>query len=243
MPAYAIISDVHANLEALQAVLTEIEKEDIDSLLFTGDCVGYGPDPNECVELIRYNASIMIAGNHDWGAVGLTEVKNFNPHARVVIDWTRDVLSKQNFSCLHDLPLTEKISADRNIFLVHGTPKEPDRWHYFSFEYDAKVNFRYFDEQICFLGHSHTPFIVERSPRGKTRSFYARAEVNDNCRYIVNTGSVGQPRDGNPDASYILFKDDVLEIKRVSYDILLTQKKMKKAGLPSYLIARLAKGR
>jgi len=243
MPAYAIISDVHANLVALQAVLAEIEKEDIDSLLFTGDSVGYGPDPNECVELLKAKTSIMIAGNHDWGAVGLTEVRNFNAYARVAIDWTRDVLTGQNFSSLYDLPLTAKISADRDIFLVHGTPKEPDRWHYFSFEYDAKVNFLCFDEQICFLGHSHTPFIVERSPRGKIRSFYARAEVKDTCRYIVNAGSVGQPRDGNPDASFILYKDDVIEIKRVSYDILLTQKKMKKAGLPSYLIDRLAKGR
>ena len=171
MPAYAIISDVHANLEALQAVLAEIENEDIDSLLFAGDCVGYGPDPNECVELIKKNASIMIAGNHDWGTVGLTEVRKFNAHAQVAIDWTRDVLSKQNFSFLHDLPLTEKISAGSDIFLVHGTPKEPEKWHYFLFEYDAKANLRYFDEQVCFLGHSHTPFIVERSPQGKTDRF------------------------------------------------------------------------
>ena len=243
MPAYAIISDVHANLEALQAVLAEIEKEGIDSLLFTGDCVGYGPDPNECIEILKTKTSIMIAGNHDWGAVGLTDVRNFNAYARVAIDWTKDELTSQNFSFLYHLPLTEKISADRDIFLVHGTPKEPERWHYFSFEYDAKVNFLSFDEQICFLGHSHTPFIVERSPRGKTRSLYARAEVKDTFRYIVNAGSVGQPRDGNPDASFILYKDDSIEIKRVSYDILLTQKKMKKAGLPSHLIDRLAVGR
>jgi predicted phosphodiesterase len=243
MPAYAIISDVHANLEALQAVLAEIEKGDIDSLLFAGDCVGYGPDPNDCMELLRKHASHMIAGNHDWGTVGLTELRDFNAHAQVAIDWTREVLSRQNFSFLHDLPLTEKISAGSDIFLVHGTPKEPEQWHYFLFEYDAKANFQYFDQQVCFLGHSHIPFIVERSPQGKTRSFYARAEVKDQCRYIVNVGSVGQPRDGNPEASYVLFKDDVIEIKRVSYDILLTQKKMKKAGLPSYLINRLSKGR
>jgi len=243
MPAYAIISDVHANLEALQAVLAEIEKEEIDSILFAGDCVGYGPDPNECIELLRTKASLVIAGNHDWGAVDLTDVRDFNAYARVAIDWTRDVLTAQNFSYLQDLPLTQKISGDRAIFLVHGTPKEPDQWHYFLFEFDAKVNFRSFNEQICFLGHSHIPFIVERSPRGKTRSFYARAEVKDGCRYIVNAGSVGQPRDGNPEASYVLFKDDAIEIKRVSYDILLTQKKMKKAGLPSYLITRLSEGR
>jgi len=243
MAACAIISDVHANLEALHSVIAEIEKEDIDYLLFLGDSVGYGPDPNKCVELLRTKTSLMIAGNHDWGAVGLTETSNFNAHARFAIEWTREVLSKKNFSYLHNLPLTGKISAGRDIFLVHGTPKEPEQWHYFLFEYDAKANFRYFDEQICFLGHSHTPFIVERSPRGKIRLFYARAEINDSCRYIVNAGSVGQPRDGNPDACFILFKDDVIEIKRVSYDILLTQKKMEKAGLPSYLIDRLAKGR
>lgn len=243
MPAYAIISDVHANLEALRAVLAEIEKEDIDSLLFAGDCVGYGPDPNECVELLMTKASRMIAGNHDWGAVGLTEVSNFNVYARAAIEWTRDTLSRQNISSLCDLPLTERVITDSGIFLVHGTPKEPDQWHYFSFEYDAKVDFRYFDEQICFLGHSHVPFIVEQSPQGKTRSLYARAAVKDNCRYIVNAGSVGQPRDGNPDASFVLFKDDVIEIIRVSYDIVVTQEKMKRAGLPAYLIERLAVGR
>jgi predicted phosphodiesterase len=243
MPAYAILSDVHANLEALQAVLAEIKKEEIDSLLFAGDCVGYGPSPNECVELIRQNVSMGVAGNHDWGAVGLTEITNFNAYARAAIEWTRDVLSRENSSYLCELPLTRKTGADKGIFLVHGTPKEPEQWHYFSSGYDAKINFRYFDEKICFLGHSHIPFIVERCPRGGTRSYHARAEVKDDCRYIVNAGSVGQPRDGNPDASFILFRDDVIEIKRVPYDIVVTQQKMEVAGLPSYLIDRLAVGR
>lgn len=243
MSAYAILSDVHANLEALQAVLTEIEKEEIDSLLFVGDCVGYGPSPNECVDLIRKSASVIIAGNHDWGAIGLSDVTNFNTHARIAIDWTRDILNEQNFSFLHTLPLTGNISTGEGIFLVHGTPKEPEEWHYFLYEHQAKIEYRYFSEQICFLGHSHVPFIVERPPRGKVKSFYAGAEVKENRRYIVNVGSVGQPRDGNPDASFVLLKDDLIEIKRVPYDIVVTQKKMEKAGLPSYLIERLAVGR
>lgn len=243
MPAYAIISDVHANLEALQAVLAAIEKEKIDSILFLGDCVGYGPSPNECVDLIRKNASIVIAGNHDWGAVGLSDVTNFNTQARIAINWTRDVLSTQSFSYLYHLRLTETTGTDKGIFLVHGTPKEPGQWHYFLYEHQAKMQYRYFNEQICFLGHSHVPFIIERPPRGKVKSFYVRAEVKDNRRYIVNAGSVGQPRDGNPEASFVLFKDNVIEIKRVPYDIVVTQKKMETAGLPSYLIERLAVGR
>lgn len=243
MPACAIISDVHANLEALQTVLAEIEKEEIVDILFAGDCVGYGPDPNECIDLLRSHTALMVAGNHDWAAVGLTDVSNFNSHARSAIEWTREVLSKPNFSFLQDLPLTGAIHDGRGTFLVHGSPREPEQWHYVSFEHDAVKNFRYFGEQVCFLGHSHVPFIVERPPRGKARSFYARAELKDNCRYIVNAGSVGQPRDGNPDASFVLFKDDVIEIKRVSYDIVVTQKKMKEAGLPQYLIERLAQGR
>lgn len=242
MTVYAVISDVHANLEALEAVLKDIEKENVDEILFLGDAVGYGPNPNECTDLLRQNTALMVAGNHDWAAVGLDDYGYFNPYARLAIKWTIDTLSDGNREFLRRLPLTKKIE-EGNIFLVHGTPKEPRNWHYLFNKYEAKINLTHFEEQICFLGHSHQPSIMEISEGGEINSFYNFTDVGDKQRYIVNTGSVGQPRDHNPNASYVIFKEDRLEIKRVSYDIVLTQNKMRKAGLPSYLIERLATGR
>ncbi len=241
MPSYVIISDVHSNLEALHAVLKEIDKENVAALYFLGDAVGYGPDPNTCTELLRSESKVFIAGNHDRGAVGLSEVSFFNPFARIAIDWTADVLTDKNREFLNTVPLTYEVKNE-NIFLVHSSPKDPERWRYLEGKESAIKNFRYFGQKFCFVGHSHIPFIAEQSHNGKTVIYYTSAEIKEGCRYIINTGSVGQPRDGNPDACYIILKSDVIEIKRVPYDILLTQKKMKEAGLPNYLITRLAKG-
>ena len=242
MPSYAIISDVHANLEALNAVLQNIDEEKVDSLLFLGDSVGYGPDPNECIELLKAKSTIVLAGNHDWGAIGLTDTTYFNPFAKVAIEWTSETLSDENKAFLDTLPLTESIKAD-SIYLVHSSPKEPEKWHYLSYEYEASMYFPCFDDKICFIGHSHIPFIVESSPTGKIQSHYNYGEIKKRSRYIINVGSVGQPRDGIPHAAYALLRDNTVEIKRVSYDIVVTQKKMRKAGLPDYLIERLAFGR
>lgn len=242
MSSFAIISDVHANLEALNTVLRKIEEDNVDAILFLGDSVGYGPEPDECIEVLTGSAKILLAGNHDRAAAGLSDMSSFNPYAKAAIEWTRDKMSKENIAFLKELPLTAEIN-ENDMFLVHSTPKEPEQWHYLTFEHDARVNFKYFEQIICFLGHSHIPFIVEASPGGNIRFHYRLTEIKDNCRYIVNAGSVGQPRDGNPDAAYALMKGNTVEIKRVSYDIVLTQKKMRKAGLPSYLIERLAVGR
>jgi predicted phosphodiesterase len=242
MADYAVISDVHANLEALQAVLKEIERERVDSILFLGDSVGYGPDPNECTEIVRDRTDVFIAGNHDRAAAGMNNITNFNPFAMVAIEWTGKVLTYENRDFLKGLPLTKELKDD-DIFLVHGSPKEPHKWHYLRSEYDAQDNFPYFREKMCFVGHSHAPFIIEYTAKGRTAFHYNHTTIKEKSRYIINAGSIGQPRDGNPDAAYALLRDDTIEINRVSYDILVTQKKMKKAGLPSYLINRLSEGR
>jgi predicted phosphodiesterase len=242
MPFYAIISDVHANLEALNAVLKEIEKERIDEILFLGDSVGYGPNPNECIESLRDSTEVILAGNHDWAAIGMTDITYFNPYARAAIEWTEDVLSDENKTFLRELPVAKKLRHG-SILLVHSTPKEPEQWHYLSSMWDAYINFHFFTEKICFIGHSHVPAIIEAPPEGELRLYPSHVEIKDGHRYIINVGSVGQPRDGNPDAAYVLFNEDSIEIRRVSYDIVLTQKKMRKAGLPSYLIDRLVVGR
>jgi len=238
---YAVIADVHANLEALNAVLEAIKKEKVDELLFLGDSIGYGPNPNECIEILKDKAKILLAGNHDWAAVGLTDIEYFNPYARVAIEWTAEVLSDSNKNFLKALPLTERLQKD-SIFLVHSTPKEPAKWHYLLSTQDAHINFCYFPERICFLGHSHEPFIIEQSPKGKMLVYREKTEIRDNFRYIINVGSVGQPRDGNPDAAYAIFHENSIEIKRAAYDIASTQKKMRASGLPSPLIERLSIG-
>jgi predicted phosphodiesterase len=242
MACTAVISDVHSNLEALNSVLENIEKECADNILFIGDIVGYGPDPNECIEIIRKKSNIVLAGNHDLASVGMHNTIFFNPLARVAIEWTCSVLSDENKDFLSNLPLTERLARD-SVFLVHGSPYEPEKWHYVLNSADARKNFDYFKEIICFVGHSHIPLIMKRSFDGEVSSLKDKSILKEKSRYIINTGSVGQPRDGNPDSAYALLRDNTIEIKRVSYDILLTQKKMRKAGLPSHLIDRLSVGR
>ncbi|MDO8281505.1 MAG: metallophosphoesterase family protein [Thermodesulfovibrionia bacterium] len=239
---YALISDVHSNLEALNAVIEKVKADKVDKVIILGDIVGYGPDPNECIDTLRKFADILIAGNHDHGAVGMTDISCFNNHAKAAIQWTTGVLSEENKAFLSSLPLTSTIKS-RSIYLVHSSPKEPEEWEYLQKAKDADANFKFFSETNCFIGHTHKPAIIEMAPGGKITIYPGHSEIKPGCRYIINAGSVGQPRDGNPDASYAIFDTDSVTIKRAAYDILLTQKKMKDAGLPSYLIDRLSEGR
>jgi predicted phosphodiesterase len=239
---YAVLSDVHANLEALQAVLQDVDLKRIQNLLFLGDAVGYGPNPNECVELLIERCKILLAGNHDWGVLGRTDIAYFNEYARTAIEWTKEVLTKKNFKNLQSLPIQEKIEKE-DMLLVHSTLREPQEWHYLLTLWDAEINFNYFNNKYCFLGHSHYPFIIERLPSGELVTYKDEAPKGQTERYIVNVGSVGQPRDGDPRASYAIVDDEKMEIVRVPYDIEAVQKKMRKAGLPSLLIERLSVGR
>lgn len=240
MTLYAVISDVHGNLESLSTTLDTIKKEKPDALLFLGDIVGYGPNPNECIDILKRETKIVLAGNHDYAVLGLTDIEYFNPYARAAVEWTQEVLRDENRAFLRRLPLTEAV--DDSILLVHATPREPEQWHYLLSPRDAYINFHFFTERICLIGHSHEPAIIERSPEDKIIVYKDRTDIKEGHRYIINVGSVGQPRDGNPDAAYALLNKNSIEIKRVSYDIVLTQKKMRDAGLPSALINRLSKG-
>jgi predicted phosphodiesterase len=238
---YAVIADVHGNLEALEAVLKKLKEESFDALLFLGDSVGYGPNPNECVEVLKKKAQVLLAGNHDRAVVGLADTKFFNPHAKTAIEWTQEVLQDKNKKFLASLSI-EKHLKDDDLCLVHSTPKEPEEWHYLISSWDAYINFNFFSEKICLIGHSHVPAIIEEPSEGKINIFHIRAKIKEDCRYIINAGSVGQPRDGDPRAAYVILTENSAEIKRVPYDILLTQKKMRDTGLPAYLINRLPKG-
>ncbi len=237
---YAVISDVHANIEALRAVLKEIRKKKID-ILFLGDTVGYGPDPDECVQVLTSECKVLIAGNHDRAAIGLADVEFFNPYARAAIEWTKETITRETVSTLKDLAVSKEI-ADNKILLVHSTPKEPEEWHYLLSLWDAEINFHYFENKICLLGHSHRPFIIERLPSGEMVTYRNEAEIGKSERYIINAGSVGQPRDGDPRACYAVIDDESVKLHRVEYDIKKTQDKMRRAGLPVQLIERLARG-
>lgn len=240
---YAIISDVHGNLEAFNVVLFELEKESPDQILFLGDIVGYGPDPNECIKKTEEVVNMALVGNHDQAAIGLTDVSYFNPYAREAIEWTVGELTEEGIMYLTHLPLTGEITVD-NIFLVHSTPMRPQDWNYIFTIEDAIENFRYFSQSLCFIGHSHVPVIIEMNGEGTPSILKDEVMIKDGYRYIINVGSVGQPRDGNPDAAYAIYdtEESIVRIKRISYNYRKTQEKMRKAGLPEYLIDRLARG-
>lgn len=238
---YAVISDVHGNLEALKTVLKDIKKKKITDILFLGDAVGYGPDPDECVEILNSECNVLLAGNHDWAVLGLTDIDFFNPYAKAAILWTRGKISKENFAILKTFLISKEIE-DKKIFLVHSTPKEPEEWHYLLTLWDAAVNFHYFDNKICLLGHSHHPFIIERLPSGEMVTYRNEAKIGDTERYIINVGSVGQPRDGDPRACYAVIDNESVKLHRVEYDIEKTQNKMRMFGLPIPLIERLEIG-
>ncbi len=237
----AIISDVHANLEALTAVLKETEALGVKRVFFLGDAVGYGPDPDSCVEIIREQCQYAVAGNHDWAVLGLTPLDYFNTDAREAAEWTASVITEQTRQYLRSLPLSCSLSKE-GLFLVHSTPKDPSAWNYILSLYDAEKNFQYFEERICFVGHSHRPFIIERLPSQEMVIHSESVRFRASCRYMINVGSVGQPRDGDPRACFLLLSEERAELRRVPYDLRVTQQKMKRQGLPQFLIQRLERG-
>ncbi|UCF71475.1 MAG: metallophosphoesterase family protein [candidate division WOR-3 bacterium] len=239
----AIISDIHSNLEALLVVLKDIKKRRLKSIFCLGDLVGYGANPNECIDLCIKESKLIVAGNHDWAAVNKTDVSTFNPVAAQAIKWTQERISKDGIAKLKGLSLTQTVD---NLLLVHATPKDPEGWNYlFSLE-EFEKEFTQFKEQICFIGHSHIPAAIYRDDNG-----YCDI-VRDNPfpivpkrRYIVNVGSVGQPRDLDPRASYVIYDGNKngIEVVRLDYNIPLAQQKIVIGGLPEVLADRLLAGR
>ena len=232
-----IISDVHSNLEAFTAVLSRLDESGIDRIVCLGDIVGYGADPVECLELTEEKCEIVLAGNHDYAVGGKHSVSGFNPDAAEAITWTRNVISGSWDEYLSSLPL---IYEEEGIVFVHASPHKPERWSYIVSRQDAISEFRYFKKSAAFVGHSHIAGIYCHD--GDT--FDAEVILDENKRYIINVGSVGQPRDGNPSASFAVYDYDTkkISIERVEYDYKSAAKKILEAGLPSYLGSRLELG-
>ncbi|PJF25979.1 MAG: metallophosphoesterase, partial [Phototrophicales bacterium] len=235
-----IISDIHANLTAFDAVL-EDAKGDWEYVWCLGDVVGYGPDPNECVDRLRSLPHLCLAGNHDWAALGRLDIRTFNPDARKAVDWTRSTLTADNIAYLEALPTTFVIG---DYTLAHGSPREPV-WEYILEPLIAALNFTHFETPYCLVGHTHQPVIYElKNDQGDTSVVmpaYRQPRQLNGRRQIINPGSVGQPRDANPDAAYAILDDETntWEHRRIPYDIAAVQRRMRQHDMPERLIARL----
>jgi len=239
---YAIIADIHSNLPALQAVLSDIEKYGVDEIVCAGDVVGYGPFPNECIEIVEKTVAHTVMGNHDCAILDTTELKYFNTYAREAIEWTLQVLIPKSVQFLSSLGM---IKILQDFTLVHSSPSSPGEWLYIFSLTEARKNFEHFRTPICFIGHSHIPTIFCHR---NERCWVVRntdIAIEPDTRYIINVGSVGQPRDADPRASYGIYNTETqnFTLHRVSYDIQTTQTKMAEMGLPTYLIKRLSYGR
>lgn len=239
-----VISDIHANLVALETVLAEAAGQ-YDAVWCLGDLVGYGPNPEECVVTVRgLPGLVCLVGNHDKAVLGEIDLAVFNGDARSAIAWTQNTVSDETLAYLAGLPATDKRGA---YTLVHGSPRQPV-WEYILDRHIAQDNFPLIHTPYCLVGHTHVPVIYrEINSNGECREEapdYAAPRPLAGQRLIVNPGSVGQPRDSNPDASYALLdlEGDVWEYHRVAYDIAETQSRMRAARLPERLAGRLAFG-
>ena len=241
---YAIIADIHSNLEAMTAVLGEIEHQGgVDEIWCLGDIVGYGPDPGKCIELLRRYKHVCVAGNHDWATIGRVDTTEFNPDAAAACRWTSAQLNRTDIEYLAKLPLAIE---EGDFTLVHGSPRDPI-WEYLISTSIAKENFAYFKTPFCLVGHSHIPLVFSHDDSGTPSSSQFLPDIKltlGRHRLIINPGGVGQPRDGDPRASYALYDSDngIITLRRVTYDIRATQNKMMAQGLPVRLVVRLTSG-
>jgi predicted phosphodiesterase len=229
----AVISDVHANKAALEAVFAFIDGQSVDRIVCLGDIVGYGPDPQACIELVSSRCDIVIKGNHDAGVTEELELDHFNIPGRAAIKWTKTLLPADSIKYLKSLPL---ILAWEGVTLTHATPADPSSWRYIVSWAQARLAFKSFSTRFCFIGHTHVPAVIGED------GTLNRLKIG--TRYLINCGSVGQPRDGIPEASFGILDTSKgsYENVRVEYDVSLTVTAILNAGLPKFLAQRLAVG-
>jgi predicted phosphodiesterase len=238
---YAVIADIHANLEAFEVVLEDSRAQNCTHYCCVGDVVGYNANPKECLDIVRSMAMPCVKGNHDEYCSTDQPLDGFNPHAAEAVNWTRKQLSPDDKSWLRDLKYVRMVT---NFTIVHATLDGPQRWGYVFDKLAAAASFTYQNTSICFFGHTHVPvaFIRDSMVRGGT---YSKFKVEPGKKYFVNVGAIGQPRDGNPKAAYVVYDADegTIELRRLDYDIAAAQKKILDAGLPPRLAERLAFGK
>lgn len=245
---FAILADVHANLEALNAVIEDARSQSVTEFYCLGDIVGYNANPQECIDKIKEIGATTICGNHDYYCSHEKSLEDFQPHAAAAIDWTRRQINPQSQKWLTGLPLSLKFF--NNAFsMVHGTLDMPELWGYVFDTFDAESHFPYQQTAVCFHGHTHVPLIFEKQgtdvKRYPATESGARVSLSSMRKYFINVGSVGQPRDGNPKSSYLIYepRSRIIEFRRVEYDIDSAAEKVVRAGLPTRLSERLRVGR
>jgi predicted phosphodiesterase len=241
----AVLSDIHANLPALEAVASDLPP--VDEIWVLGDTVGYGPQPNEVIATLQAMGARSVLGNHDGAAIGTVDAAYFNPDARAAIEWTAEAIGPNARAYIATLP---EVRRDGALTAVHGSPRDPI-WEYITGPDIAKLNFSAFESRLCLFGHTHLP-VVYRSVDGQVDAAAGMPGEPvrlGEARALLNPGSVGQPRDGLADAAYAVLdldgggSDSTFEFRRVRYDIDRTQRLMREVGLPPRLAERLSYGR
>lgn len=238
---FAIIADIHANLEALEVVLADAKNEKVTHYACLGDVVGYNANPKECLDIVRGMGMPCVKGNHDEYCSSEGALDGFNPAAAQAVQWTRNQLTTDDRQWLRDLKYMRLVTS---FSIVHATLDGPQRWGYVFDKLAAAASFTYQNTSVCFFGHTHVPvaFVRDSVVRGGS---YSKFRVEPGKKYFVNVGSVGQSRDGVPKATYVVYDVDTqtIELRRLDYDMAKTQAKIVAAGLPKRLADRLADGR
>ncbi len=244
---YLIVSDLHGNMEALEAVVREAQGR-YDEAICCGDLVGYGAEPNPVVDWVREHCTAVVRGNHDKACAGQEDLEWFNPVARSAALWTRQALTPENLAYVRDLPQGPVVLPGLEV--VHGSPYDEDEYVLAADE--AGEAFAYLESRLAFFGHTHVQggYIwnharVETIPRTAPRASKWVMDIDPNCAYLVNPGSVGQPRDGDPRAAFALYDSEagMVTYSRTAYDVEAAQQKIRDVGLPPILADRLSLGR
>src|SRR4029077_15124206 len=238
---FAILSDIHSNLEAFEAVLADARARECTQFVCLGDVVGYNANPHECVERVREMDCPIVKGNHDEQASPIESSRDFNELAEHAIEWTRDNLTEEDKEWLRGMRLQRQV---RDFTIVHRSLDSPEQWGYFFNNLDAAASFTYQHTAVCFFGHTHVPMAFVRD-EGIKRVKIEHLRIDPAKKYFINVGSVGQPRDGDWRAAYCIYDVDAndVEQRRVRYDVATAQEKMMRPGLPPLLEKRLAIGR
>jgi predicted phosphodiesterase len=238
---FAIIADIHANLDAFQVVLEDCKKQEVTHYACLGDVVGYNANPKECLDIVRTMNMPCVKGNHDEYCSSEQALEGFNPAAAEAVNWTRKQLTEDDRLWLRELKYTRMVTS---FTIVHATLDGPQRWGYVFDKLAAAASLTYQNTSLCFFGHTHVPvaFMKDSVVRGGT---YSKFKVEPGKKYFVNVGAVGQPRDNNPKSAYVVYDtlEATIELRRLDYDIAAAQKKILAAGLPPRLAERLAYGR
>ena len=235
---FAVIADIHGNLEAFRTVLADAEEQKPTHYVCLGDVVGYNANPKECLEIVRQMDIPCVKGNHDEYCSTEDHLEGFNPNAAEAVRWTRAQLSDEERAWLRDLKYTKLV---HNFTIVHATLDAPQRWGYVFDKLAAAASFPYQNTQICFFGHTHVPHVFIRDTKVH-EFFYKKIDIQPEKKYFVNVGSVGQPRDGDWRSAYVIYDSgaNTIELRRLPYDLAKAQAKIMNAGLPARLAERLA---